>query len=60
MQKGKILSELYHGNLNPVTKAVVKGSEFQKLQYRLDDTVGKLTKLLNENEQQLLDQSIDI
>ncbi len=59
MQKEKILKELYHGNLNPVAKTVIKGSDFYKLQCRLDDTVEKLTLLLNESEQELLEQAVD-
>ncbi len=35
MQKEKILSELYHGNINPVEKSVVQGSAYQKTMRRL-------------------------
>lgn len=37
MQKEKILSELYHGNVNPVEKSVVQGSAYQKAMRRLSD-----------------------
>ena len=48
MQKEKILSELYHGNLNPVAKPVVQGSEYQKCQHEVADLEEELLGILDE------------
>lgn len=55
----KLISELYHGNLDPSTKSVVQGSEYQKYQHAFCDTIEELEKLLNENEKQLLEKLSD-
>ncbi len=48
MQKEKILSELYRGNLIPVEKSVVPGSEFQKYQRQLADLEEEIIAMLDE------------
>ncbi|WP_312061113.1 DUF6809 family protein [Anaerotignum sp.] len=48
MQKEKILSELYHGNLNPVAKSVVQGSEYQKCQHEVAALEEELLCMLEE------------
>ena len=58
MQKEKILSRLYHGNLNPVAKGVVPGSEFQKWQREVSDLEEKLIAQLDEQQQRLLQDFI--
>ena len=58
MQKEKILSELYHGNLNPVAKSVVPGSEFQKRQREVAELEEKLMAKLDEGQQRLLQDFI--
>ena len=58
MQKEKILSELYHGNLNPVAKTVVPGSEFQKWQCKVSNLEEKLIAQMNGHQQQLLQDFI--
>jgi hypothetical protein len=58
MQKEKILSELYHGNLNPVAKAVDQGSEYQMCQHKVADLEEKLMAQLDEEQQKLLQDFI--
>lgn len=58
MQKEKILSELYHGNLNPVAKSVVPGSEFQKRQREVAELEERLMAQLDEGQQTLLQDFI--
>lgn len=58
MQKEKILSELYHGNLNPVAKSVVPGSEFQKRQREVAEFEEKLMAQLDEGQQKFLQDFI--
>ena len=58
MQKEKILSELYHGNLNPVAKSVVQGSAYQKAMHQLSDIEEKLMARLDEEQQKLLQDFI--
>lgn len=48
MQKEKILSELYHGNLNPVAKSVVQGSKYQKYQHEVADLEEELLGIFDE------------
>ena len=54
MQKEKILSELYHGNVNPVEKSVVQGSAYQKAMRRLSDLEEELAVQLGEEQKKLL------
>lgn len=58
MQKEKILSELYHGNINPVVKSVVQGSAYQKVMHQLSDVEEKLVAQLDEEQQKLLQDFI--
>ncbi|MEG2082904.1 MAG: hypothetical protein RR011_06705 [Oscillospiraceae bacterium] len=58
MQKEKILSELYHGNINPVAKSVVQGSAYQKAMHRLCSLEEKLTAQLDVEQQKLLQDFI--
>lgn len=58
MQKEKILSELYHGNLNPVAKSVVQDSEYQKAMQKISDLEEKLMKQLDDEQQKLLQEFI--
>ena len=58
MQKEKILSELYHGNLNPVAKLVVQNSEYQKAMQKISDLEEKLMKQLDDEQQKLLQDYI--
>lgn len=60
MQKEKILSKLYHGNINPVVKSVVQGSAYQKAMHRLTDLEEKLTALLDKEQQTLLQDFISV
>ena len=48
MQKEKILSELYRGNLIPVEKSVIPGSELQKYQRQLADLEEEIIAMLDE------------
>ncbi len=48
MQKEKILSELYRGNLNPVAKKVVPGSEYQKCQHEAANLEEEILAVLDE------------
>lgn len=45
---------MYHGNLNPVAKAVAQGSAYQKAMHRLTDLEEKLTVLLDAEQRKLL------
>lgn len=58
MQKEKILSELYHGNINPVAKSIVQGSAYQKVMHRLSDLEEKLVAQLDEEQKKLLEDFI--
>ena len=58
MQREKILSEMYHGNLNPVAKSVVPGSEFQKRQREVAELEERLMAQLDEEQHQLLQDFI--
>lgn len=58
MQKEKILSELYHGNLNPVAKSVVQGSEYQKAMQKVSILEERLTEQLDDEQQKLLQEYI--
>ncbi|WP_317854507.1 DUF6809 family protein [Chakrabartyella piscis] len=51
----KIISELYHGNIQPSTKQVVVGSAYQKNQHILSDAADKLEQALNTEEKVLLE-----
>ena len=55
MQKEKILSELYHGNIRPAEKEIVPNSEYRKAQLALFDLVEELDKRLNDEEKKMLD-----
>ena len=55
MNDEKMLSELYHGNINPSAKSVVRGSEYQKSQHKLGDLLEELEKLLNTEEKDVLE-----
>ena len=48
MQKEKILGELYRGNLIPVEKSVVPGSELQRYQRQLADLEEEIQSILDE------------
>ena len=54
MQKEKILSELYHGNINPVAKSVVQGSAYQKAMHQLSDIEERLMAQLDAEQKKLL------
>lgn len=54
MQKEKILSELYHGNINPVAKSVVQGSAYQKAMYQISSLEEKLMAQLDAEQRKLL------
>ncbi|MEG0694040.1 MAG: hypothetical protein RR444_13375, partial [Oscillospiraceae bacterium] len=58
MQKEKILSELYHGNINPIAKSVVQGSAYQKAMHRLCSLEEKLAAQLDVEQQKLLQDFI--
>lgn len=58
MQKEKILSELYHGNIRPAEKEIVPNSKYKKAQLALFDLVEELDKRLNEEEKKMLDEVI--
>lgn len=58
MQKEKILSELYHGNINPVAKLVVQGSAYQKAMHQISSLEEKLMAQLDEEQQKLLQDFI--
>lgn len=58
MQKEKILSELYHGNINPVAKSIVQGSAYQKAMHQLSDLEEKLRAQLDEDQKKLLEDFI--
>lgn len=47
MQKEKLLSELYNGNLCPMAKEVVHGSEYQKSLNEIAELEEQLNKLLD-------------
>ncbi len=55
-----ILEEFYYGNINPSSKFVKKGSEYQKLNKELIDISDKLTATLNDEEMQLYEKIEDI
>ncbi|HCA30931.1 MAG TPA: hypothetical protein DEP23_15935 [Ruminococcaceae bacterium] len=54
MQKEKILSELYHGNINPVAKSVVQGSAYQKAMYQISSLEEKMMAQLDAEQRKLL------
>ena len=54
MQKGKILRELYHGNLNPVAKSVVQDSDYQKAMQKISTLEEKLMEQLNDEQRKIL------
>ncbi|WMJ78727.1 hypothetical protein RBQ61_07320 [Sedimentibacter sp. MB35-C1] len=56
MQKEKILSELYHGNIRPAEKKIVQGSDYRMAQLKLFNLVEELDKRLNEEEKKMLDE----
>jgi len=58
MQKEKILSELYQGNLNPVAKSVVQGSDYQKAMQKISALEEKLMEQLNDEQRKLLQEYI--
>ena len=58
MQKEKILSELYHGNINPVAKSVVQGSAYQKAMHQISSLEETLMAQLDEEQQKLLQDFI--
>ena len=58
MQKERILSELYHGNINPVAKSVVQGSAYQKAMHQICSLEEKLMAQLDEEQQKLLQDFI--
>ncbi len=47
MQKEKLLSELYNGNLCPIAKKVVHGGEYQKFLNEVAEIEEQLNKLLD-------------
>lgn len=51
----KIISDLYHGNIQPSTKQVVVGSDYHKNQQALGDAADKLEQALNAEEKILLE-----
>ena len=58
MQKEKILSELYHGNLNAFAKSVVQGSDYQKAMQKISALEEKLMEQLNDEQRKLLQEYI--
>ena len=56
MQKEKILSELYHGNIRPAEKEIVQGSDYRTAQLKLFNLIEELDKRLNDEEKKLLDE----
>lgn len=58
MQKEKILSELYHGNLNPVAKTVIQGSAYQKAMQKVSILEERLTEQLDDEQQKLMQEYI--
>ncbi|MFR2804986.1 MAG: DUF6809 family protein [Faecalispora jeddahensis] len=60
MQKEKILSELYHGNINPVAKSVVQGSSYQKAMHKISTLEEKLMSQLDKEQQKLLQDFISV
>ncbi len=51
----KIIQALYHGNLDPSTKAVTHGSEYEKHQQNIRDAVTALEKNLAPTEREALE-----
>ena len=60
MQKEKILSELYYGNLNPVAKSVVQGSAYQKAMHQLSDMEENLMVQLDAEQKKLLQDFVSV
>lgn len=60
MKNEKILSDLYHGNINPVAKSVVQGSAYQKAMHQLNDLEEKLMAQLDEEQQKLLQDFMSV
>lgn len=58
MQKEKLLSELYNGNLCPIAKEVVQGSEYQKCMHELGEIEEKFSNLLDAEEKEKLQDFI--
>ena len=56
MQKEKILSELYHGNIRPAEKEIVPGSDYRQKQLKLIDLAEALEQRLNDEEKKMLDE----
>ncbi len=54
MQKEKLLSELYNGNLCPIAKKVVQGSEYQKCMNELAEIEEKFSSKLDAEEKEKL------
>ena len=57
MQK-KILSELYHGNLNPVAKSIVQGNDYQKAMQKISVLEEKLIEQFNDEQRKLVQKYI--
>ena len=55
MQKEKILSELYKGNIRPAEKEIVPNSEYRKAQLAIFDLAEELDSRLGEEEKKMLD-----
>lgn len=56
MQKEKILSELYHGNIRPAEKEIVPDSDYRQKQLKLMDLAEALEQRLNDEEKKMLDE----
>ncbi|WP_409967256.1 hypothetical protein RFF05_11645 [Bengtsoniella intestinalis] len=52
----KIIQALYHGNLDPANKSVVRGSDYAKQLSILDSTVDTLRETISPEEKELLDK----
>ncbi|MFI3255581.1 MAG: hypothetical protein R3Y63_14810 [Eubacteriales bacterium] len=51
----KILQQLYYGKIEPVTKRMASGSEYQKQQKMISEAHEELMKKLDENDFKLLE-----
>lgn len=58
MKKEKLLSELYNGNLCPIVKEVVQGSEYQKCMNELAEIEEKFSSQLDAEEKEKLQDFI--
>ena len=55
----KILEELYYGNISPVEKEIIKDSEYDKINQRVNVLIEKFMKELNNKQRTELDDIIE-